>query len=95
MARPRVRLNGRGVKDLLRDPGVVAHMEERMGRALSTAQADAPVDTGAYRDSLHLETVANPTRTVVRLVADVDYSLAVEAKTGTLTRALDSAGGRS
>jgi hypothetical protein len=36
------------------------------------------VRTGRYRDSLHLERALTD-RAVVRVVADVDYGLAVEA----------------
>jgi hypothetical protein len=95
MARTKVVLNGGGMRSLLKDSGVVDHLEGRMEDVLADAVANAPVDTGAYVDSLRLETVEHPTRTVVRVVADVDHALAVEAGTGTLSRALDAAGGRA
>jgi hypothetical protein len=95
MARTRVVLKGAGMRALLKDAGVVGHLEDRMDNVLAEAVANAPVDTGAYVDSLHLETVEHPTRTVVRVVADVEHALAVEATTGNLSRALDAAGGRA
>ena len=62
----------------------------KMERALAAAQSSAPVASGAYRASLHL--VDDTTdRAVVRLVADVDHAMVVEANTGTLARALDQA----
>lgn len=51
------------------------------------AKASAPVDSGAYRDSIHIETV-HTDRMVKRVVADVPYAMAVEADTGNLARSL-------
>lgn len=93
MARTRVDLNDAGMEALLHDPGVTADLEARMARALQQAQATAPVATGAYRDSLHVEVVQHPSRSVVRVVSDVDYAMTVEAAHGVLARALDAAGG--
>ncbi len=73
---------GHGVDDLL---------ESAAERALSAAQSSAPVASGAYRDSLHLET-DHTDRMVVRVISDVDYAMVVEANTGNLARALDAAG---
>jgi hypothetical protein len=56
----------------------------------SLGQGSAPVASGAYRDSLHIET-DHTDRMVKRVVADVDYALVVEANTGNLARALDAA----
>jgi hypothetical protein len=78
------------VDDLKRDPRVQRHVHDRMERALDEARAIAPVDTGAYRDNLHLEDGEDGK---VSLVSDKDYALAVEADTGTLSRSLDAAGG--
>lgn len=48
------------------------------------AEATAPVLTGTYRDSLHVESDENESR----VVSDVGYALAVEAREHTLARAL-------
>jgi hypothetical protein len=93
MGRARVELIDPGVEALLNDAGVTADLESRMGRALSAASSSAPVASGAYRDSLRLETLQHGNRSVVRLSSDVSYAMFVEANTGTLARALDAAGG--
>lgn len=93
MARSRLTLNHRTVQQYLDgDHGVEAMLTRRGERALATARANAPVVSGDYRNGLHLE-VTHTDRMVVRVVSDVDYTLAVEADTGNLARALDSAGG--
>ena len=92
MAR-RFRLISQGMRQLLHDPRVTRELERRMGPVLSTAVANAPVDSGAYRDSLHLETVQTD-RTVVRLVSNVPHAMVVQAATGNMSRALDAAGGQ-
>ena len=88
-----MKLIGRGMSALLNDSGVVADLEQRMERALTTAQQNAPVESGAYRDSLAIQTLKHPSRTVVRLYSDVAHAMVVEAATGNMARALDSAGG--
>lgn len=93
MASPKVVVHSVGVVALLNDPGVTAELVRRMTPALSTARANAPVATGAYRDSLHLEVVRHRDRTVVHLVSTVAYAMSVEAATGNLSRALDQSGG--
>lgn len=90
---PRIRgveLKEAGVRELLLSAMVRANLEGRMEQALAMAKAQAPVDTGAYRESLSLETVETD-RVGVRLLASVPYAWAVEADTGNLLRALDQA----
>lgn len=92
MARAKVRLISRGMKYLLRDPGVARDLERRAEQVAATARSSAPVDTGEYRDSI---TVVSETtdRAVARVVARDRKSHAIESRTGNLARALDSAGG--
>lgn len=92
MARPKIKLISRGMRALLTDPGVGADLERRAGRVAATARATAPVDTGAYRDSIGVETDVTD-RVVARVVARDPKSHIIEARTGNLSRALDSAGG--
>lgn len=87
----KVRLNRAGMRELLHSDGVRRDLTRRMGSVESVAKASAPVDSGAYRDSIHVEQVTTD-RVVVRVVADADHALVVEAKTGNLSRALDAAG---
>jgi hypothetical protein len=92
MASTRIKLKSSGMASLLKDSGVRSMLTERAERVLSAAQGSAPVASGAYRDSLHLEQDTTD-RAVVRVVASVDYSHVVEANSGVLARAIDSAGG--
>lgn len=87
----RVRLNHAGMRALLHDPGVRAELVKRGERVLAAAQASAPVETGAYKASLHLVVDDHPSRVAVHVGASVDYGMDVEADHGTLSRALDSA----
>lgn len=89
----KVKLNSRGMGQLLKSGEVRDFVTERAERVLSAAQSSAPVgETGDYKASLHIEQDTTD-RAVVRVVADVPYARIVEANTGTLSRALDSAGG--
>lgn len=92
MARTKVQLNHAGMAGLLKDDGVRADLTRRMERVLAAAQASAPVATGEYRDSLHIEQDTTD-RVAVRVVADDWKAYIIEAKTGNLARALDAAGG--
>lgn len=87
-----VRLNHSGMRDLLNDPGVRDELTRRAEAVLAAAKANAPVESGEYRDNLHIEQ-ATTDRAVTRVVGDTDHSILVEAKTGNLARALDAAGG--
>lgn len=92
MARARVKLIDSGMRALLSDPGVAADLASRAESVAEAARASAPVETGAYRDSIHVE-ADHTDRVVARVVADVPYATRVEAGHGTLTSALDAAAG--
>lgn len=92
MARAKVKLNRAGMRELLKSDGVRDELTRRMGPVLAAAKASAPVKSGAHRNSLHI-VQATTDRVVVRVVADSDHSLAVEATTGHMARALDQAAG--
>lgn len=92
MAKVKVTLRPDGMKALLNDPGVAAEVHRRAEAVAARARASAPVASGAYRDSIHVQD-ARTDRAVARVVASVPYALLVESKTGNLTRALDAAGG--
>lgn len=93
MAAAGITLNQRGLRQILNSRQVRADLTRRGRSVLAQAITDAPVDTGAYRDSLSIEQ-ATTDRAVVRVVADVDHAVLVEATTGTLNRALDAAARR-
>lgn len=79
-----VKLNRKGVAQLLHDPGVVKDLESRM----RAAQA-------AYGKPTNLETEIYPSgRAIVRVTDDSEGALYRESQTGDLARALDAAGGK-
>lgn len=92
MARTKVKMHSAGVLDVF-NQWAAKDGEARMERVADTARANAPVVTGTYRDSIHVETVRHNGRTVVQVVADAPHAMTVEASQGVLARALDAAGG--
>lgn len=76
-----------GYKEMVKSGGVRRDLTNHADRVLAAAQASAPVATGAYRASLHIEQDTTD-RAVVRVVASVPYAAAVEADTGNLARAV-------
>jgi len=92
MAGIKVTLNHGGMAELLKSAEVRDALTERAEKVLEKAKADAPVDTGAYRDGLHIEQDTTD-RAAVRVKGGTDHDWAVEAETGNLSRALDAAGG--
>lgn len=88
----RVKLKSRGMQQMLNGGDVREELTSRMQRVLASAKADAPVETGAYRNGLHI-VQATTDRAVVRVAGGTDHDLIVEAKHGILSRALDRAGG--
>lgn len=85
------RLISSGVEEILNSAETRAFLTDKAEAVLSSAQAGAPVVTGAYAASLHIEQDTTD-RAAVRVVADVDYAMIVEANTGNLAQAMDAAG---
>lgn len=89
--RAKVVMNRAGVRTLLRSEEVRALLTPHAEQTAARARASAPVDTGAYRASIHVEH-ATTDRAVERVVADAPHALLVEARTGNLARALGASG---
>lgn len=88
MAGARIKLNSRGIQHYLDGGGGVdALLEGEAQQRAERARSNAPVESGAYRDSIHVET-DHTDRMVKRVVADVPYAMVVEANTGTMARSL-------
>lgn len=85
-----VKLNHPGMRQLLLSGGIAAEMHRRAEAVAAAARANGPVDEGDYVESIHVEDVVTD-RAVSRVVADVEYAAAVEARTGNLARSLDAA----
>lgn len=86
----KVTLNHAGTAELLKSAEVGDALRERAEKVLAEAKANAPVETGAYRDGLHVEMIEHPTRIVARVSGSSDHDWVVEARTGNLARALDA-----
>lgn len=72
-------------------PAVIDLTTAAAEKVLAASKASAPVATGGYKRSLHLETRQKKYRRQVVVVADADDALLVESRTGNLARALRSA----
>lgn len=97
MPSARIEIDFDEIGRLLRAEGeygsVRADLTRRMERVLQAAIATSPVRSGEHRASLHIEQHDGDSRAVVRVIADSDHSIGVEADTGHIARALDAAGG--
>jgi hypothetical protein len=98
MSLDNIEIDEAAIESLLITPGVKRDMRARGRRVVQAAQATAPVDTGEYRDSIHLEDGHGAGEVLV--VASAGHSIYVELGTRvrghpahhTLTNALDAAG---
>lgn len=68
---------------------VTAILQAKAEEVAAAARAAAPVDTGAYRDSITVRMKSSATRNVALVVAEDPKSLLIESKTGNLVRALN------
>ncbi|MDR0848081.1 MAG: hypothetical protein LBN10_03405 [Propionibacteriaceae bacterium] len=88
-----IKLNTATMKELLHGGfGLDAVLRADAEKVLAKARAIAPVDTGAYLASLHIEEEQHKSRMVVKIVSDDRKAPLVEFQTGTLTQALQSVG---
>lgn len=72
--------------------GVRELLLSRAQRVLAAAQSTAPVETGNFRDGLGIRE-DHTDRLAIRIGSSSPHAHLVEAKHGTMARALDSAGG--
>ena len=86
-----VEFNPRFFETVLREPKVEALVDAAAGQILATAKATAPVDTGEYRDGLHIEHHDSRFRRTTRVVGSDDKTMLLESKGGYLARALKAA----
>lgn len=90
MARAKVTLSRRGVNEALSQPAMRRELQGIVDRIASAAEATAPVQSGEYRDGIHAEVDDRWVRPRGKVYAEAEHSMAVEAKTGNLARALGS-----
>ena len=77
--------------EMLNSAGVRALTRGAAEKALNIARANAPVDTGAYRDGLQVEAVQHAHRTTYRVVGTDAKTMLIESQTGYLVKALKKA----
>ena len=77
--------------EMLNSAGVRALTRGAAEKALNIARANAPVDTGAYRDGLQVEAVQHAHRTTYRVVGTDAKIMLIESQTGNLVKALKKA----
>lgn len=89
----RVKLNSRGIREVLTSPEVAAELQARAERVAQAARTSAPRSSGEYANGIEVVMDQHADRVVAHVVAKAPHSLLVEANTGNLARALDAAGG--
>lgn len=65
---------------------------KRAERIAAKQRADAPVRSGAYRDSVRVIREQHPTRPAFHIGPTVDYGMVVEAERGVVARSIDAGG---
>lgn len=91
--------NPLGIASITKQPAMGQAMAEVAEDKVPVAKALAPVRTGAYADSIHVEQTIEGGDMAAMLVADVDYAVFVEFGTSDtptfapLRRALEMGGG--
>ena len=88
MPRTTVNFNPKFFDQIGKSAGVERLSQDAAQRVLANAKAAAPVDTGDYKEGLHIEKEGGRYRTVFRVVGDDWKTLLVEAWTGNLARAV-------
>lgn len=86
MVRP-TKLNSRGMASMLKSGEVRGMLTTPAEKVLAIALETAPVRSGDYKASLHIEDDTTD-RAVKRVTSGVFYGMVVEANTGHLARAL-------
>lgn len=81
-----------GMAQMLREHWIEAVVRGPAERVAEQARSTAPVLTGAYKNSIHVELVMTG-RVVARVVASDRKAPLIEARTGNLARALAAARG--
>lgn len=92
MTTVRLEMNKQGIAELLRSEGVARAVRAPAEKVGARARSSAPVETGDYRDSIHVEDEVHRDRVVARVYADSDHAAAVESRTRNLGRALAGGG---
>ena len=76
---------------VLKSSGVRSAVETAADNAVSQAKASAPVKTGNYRANIRKEVRTGQKRVYAYVYSDVDYSIPVEMRHGTMAKAASAA----
>lgn len=87
----KVQFNNSVFEEIMESAGVRALTSAAAAKALATAQANAPVDTGAYKAGLGIRAVKHAKRTTYLIEGTDSKTVLVEAQTGNLRKALKAA----
>lgn len=82
-----MKFNNKFFEELGRSAGVTALTIECAEKVAAVARETAPVDTEAYKNSIHVE-LKHQDRSVALVVASDPKTFLIESKTGNLVRAL-------
>lgn len=83
------KLNLAGIRAIKKSAEVTDAVRSASDKIAGTARANAPVDSGEYRSSIHVEMDTHPiSGSVGHIVASSDHALIVESRTGNLGRSL-------
>lgn len=91
MTKDQVEWNQVWFNSVMKTQGVDGLTEASARAVLAEARLNAPVVSGAYRDSIHLKMVSTPYRNVYWVLTDSPYWAKIEHRTGNLLRALKGA----
>ena len=86
-----VKFNDVFFDQIMNSAGVRAMTRGAAEKALGVAKANAPIDTGAYRDGLEVKAVQHAHRTTYMVVGTDAKTMLVESKTSNLRKALKAA----
>lgn len=86
-----VKFNDVFFDQIMNSAGMRAMTRGAAEKALGVAKANAPIDTGAYRDGLEVKAVQHAHRTTYMVVGTDAKTMLVESKTGNLRKALKAA----
>ncbi|QLD10894.1 HK97 gp10 family phage protein [Microbacterium oleivorans] len=86
--------NEAGLAEIARSASVRDLVTDAAAAVVDAAQSDAPVLTGEYRDSIHVEVEQTPDGPVATVVADVPYAMVIESREGVLARAVGKVASR-
>lgn len=86
-----IKFNEEFFETVLFEPGIEALVDGVAGRTEAIAKANAPVDSGDYRDGIEIRHRDAQFRRVTEVVGTDEKTMIIEAKTGNLARALKAA----